>query len=176
TRRQNHRRICNTYLFTTQKIDSNQDIRRNKIQELLEGVRQNAREGKVVDIGRVAFRTSCSVLLRTAMSLDVEEAKEFQEATKVIAEYSSKPNLGDYFPVLGMMDLQGIQRRMRNHYWKVLNLFGRIIDERLKKRKSEEYVSNNDMLDTLLDINERNGEVSMDLHLIKYLFLVSFFT
>ncbi|CAN1174493.1 Geraniol 8-hydroxylase [Linum perenne] len=71
------RKICNTYLFTTQKIDSNQDIRRNKIQELLEGVRQNAREGKVVDIGRVAFRTSYSVLLRTAMSLDVEEAKEF---------------------------------------------------------------------------------------------------
>ncbi|CAN1174491.1 Cytochrome P450 76C4 [Linum perenne] len=27
------------------------------------------------------------------------------------------------------------------------------------------------MLDTLLDINEGNGEVSMDLHLIKYLFL-----
>ncbi|CAN1258632.1 Cytochrome P450 76C4 [Linum perenne] len=57
------RKICNTYLFTTQKIDSNQDIRRNKIQELLEGVRQNAREGKVVDIGRVAFRTSYSVLI-----------------------------------------------------------------------------------------------------------------
>ncbi|CAN1825245.1 Geraniol 8-hydroxylase [Linum perenne] len=60
---------------------------------------------------------------------------------------------------------------MKNHYEKVLNLFGRIIDERLKKRKSEKYVSNNDVLDTLLDITEGNGEVSMDLNLIKYLFL-----
>ncbi|CAN1334729.1 Geraniol 8-hydroxylase [Linum perenne] len=157
-------------------MDSNQDIRRNKIQELIEGVRQNAREGKVVDIGRAAFITSFGVLSRTVISLDVEEAKEFQEATKGIVEDTGKPNLGDYFPVLGKIDLQGIQRRMRNHYGKVLNLFGRIIDEplqmeRLKKRKSKEYVSNNDMLDTLLDIAEGNGEVSMDLNLIKYLLL-----
>ncbi|CAN1185014.1 Geraniol 8-hydroxylase [Linum perenne] len=167
----NLRKVCNTYLFTTQKIDSNQDIRRNMIQELLESVRKNAREGKVVDIGRAAFRTSFNVLSRTVMSLDVEEAKEFKEATKGIVEGATKPNLGDYFPVLGKMDLQGIQRRMKNHYEKVLNLFGRIIDERLKKRKSEKYVSNNDVLDTLLDITEGNGEVSMDLNLIKYLFL-----
>ncbi|CAN1334731.1 Geraniol 8-hydroxylase [Linum perenne] len=152
-------------------MDSNQDIRRNKIQELIEGVRQNAREGKVVDIGRAAFITSFGVLSRTVISLDVEEAKEFQEATKGIVEDTGKPNLGDYFPVLGKIDLQGIQRRMRNHYGKVLNLFGRIIVERLKKRKSKEYVSNNDMLDTLLDIAEGNGEVSMDLNLIKYLLL-----
>ncbi|CAN1334737.1 Geraniol 8-hydroxylase [Linum perenne] len=163
------RKVCNTYLFTTHKMDSNQDIRRNKIQELIEGVRQNAREGKVVDIGRAAFITSFGVLSRTVISLDVEEAKEFQEATKGIVEDTGKPNLGDYFPVLGKIDLQGIQRRMRNHYGKVLNLFGRIIDEplqmeRLKKRKSKEYVSNNDMLDTLLDIAEGNGEVSMDLN------------
>ncbi|CAN1179755.1 Geraniol 8-hydroxylase [Linum perenne] len=165
------RKVCNTYLFTTHKMDSNQDIRRNKIQELIEGVRQNAREGKVVDIGRAAFITSFGVFSRTVISLDVEEAKEFQEATKGIVEDTGKPNLGDYFPVLGKIDLQGIQRRMRNHYGKVLNLFGRIIDERLKKRKSKEYVSNNDMLDTLLDIAEGNGEVSMDLNLIKYLLL-----
>ncbi|CAN1747942.1 Cytochrome P450 76T24 [Linum perenne] len=73
---------------------------------------------------------------------------------------------------MGFMDLQGIQRRMRTHSGKVLNLFGRIIDERLKKRKSMKYVSSNDMLDTLLDIvDQENQDASMNLDLIKHLFL-----
>ncbi|CAN1258633.1 Geraniol 8-hydroxylase [Linum perenne] len=173
------RKICNTYLFTTQKIDSNQDIRRNKIQELLEGVRQNAREGKnkAVDIGKAAFMTTFGALSTTVLSLDLtdeasEDAREFKEVARCIMDEAGKPNLGDYFPVLGKLDLQGIQRRMRTHSGKVLNLFGRIIDERLKKRKSEKYVSSNDMLDTLLDIvDQENRDASMNLDLIKHLFL-----
>ncbi|CAN1258635.1 Geraniol 8-hydroxylase [Linum perenne] len=172
------RKICNTYLFTTQKIDSNQDIRRNKIQELLEGVRQNAREGKkAVDIGKAAFMTTFGALSTTVLSLDLtdeasEDAREFKEVARCIMDEAGKPNLGDYFPVLGKLDLQGIHRRMSTYFGKVLNLFGRIIEERLKKRNSEAYVSGNDMLDTLLDIvDQENRDASMDLDLIKHLFL-----
>ncbi|CAN1174485.1 Geraniol 8-hydroxylase [Linum perenne] len=172
----NLRKVCNMYLFTTQKLDSNQDLRRKKIQELLEGVRRNATEGKTVDIGGAAFRATLSTMSTTVLSLDLmdegsEDAVEFREVTRGMMDEVGKPNLGDYFPILGFMDLQGIQRRMRTHSTKMLNLFGRVIEERLKKRQSEAYVSANDMLDTLLDIGEDNGEASMDLNLIKHLFL-----
>ncbi|CAN0910633.1 Geraniol 8-hydroxylase [Linum grandiflorum] len=130
----NLRKLCSTYLFATQKLDSNQDLRRKKIQELLQSVGRNASEGKAVDIGRAAFQTN-------------------------------------YFPVLGVMDLQGIERRIVSHSSKLLNLFGRIIDERLEKRQSEAYISANDMLDTLLDNIGGDQEASMDLNLIKHLFL-----
>ncbi|CAN1174483.1 Geraniol 8-hydroxylase [Linum perenne] len=177
----NLRKVSNTHLFSTQKLDSNQDIRRKKIQELLESVRRIATEGKAVDIGGAAFRASLGTMSMTVLSLDLtdegsEDVVELKEATRGIMDEAGMPNLGDYFPFLGVMDLQGIQRRMRTHVKKMLNLFGRIIDERLKKRQSESYVSANDLLDTLLDIGEENDEASMDLNLIKHLFLVSFST
>ncbi|CAN0908674.1 Geraniol 8-hydroxylase [Linum grandiflorum] len=173
----NLRKVCNTYLFTSQKLDSNQDLRRRKIQELLDGVRRSAREGKAVDIGGAAFRASLSAMSMMVMSLDLtadegsRDVVEFKEATRGIMDESGKPNLGDFFPVLGVLDLQGIQRRMASHSTKVLNLFGRLIEERLNKRKSEAYVTGNDMLDTLLDIGEGNPEASMDSEVIKHLFL-----
>ncbi|CAN0908680.1 Geraniol 8-hydroxylase [Linum grandiflorum] len=177
----NLRKVCNTHLFSTLKLDSNQDLRRTKVEELLESVGQNAREGKAVDIGRAAFRSSFSFMSRAVISLDLtdeesEDVAEFKEVTRSLLDEAGKPNLGDYFPVLGSMDLQGIERRMSSHVGKVLNLFGRIIDQRLEKRKSEKeaYVSANDMLDTLLDIggDGENGDgASMDLDLIKHLFL-----
>ncbi|CAN1785342.1 Geraniol 8-hydroxylase [Linum perenne] len=99
---------------------------------------------------------------------------EFKEAIREITEDGGKVNLGDYFPVLGKVDLQGIQKRTRTNYGKLFDLFGTIINKRLKTRESENYVSNNDMLDTLLDLREEiNNETSMDLNLIKHLFLVS---
>ncbi|CAN1747943.1 Geraniol 8-hydroxylase [Linum perenne] len=178
----NLRKVCNTYLFTTQKLDSNQELRRKKIQELLEAVRRNACENKAVDIGKAAFMTTFGALSTTVLSLDLtdeasedgsEYVAEFKEVSWGIMDESGKPNLGDYFPVLGRLDLQGIQKRMRSHSSKMLNLFGRIIDERLKRRNLEAYVSSNDMLDTLLDIvDQENGDASMNLDLIKHLFLV----
>ncbi|CAN1747945.1 Geraniol 8-hydroxylase [Linum perenne] len=173
----NLRKVCNTYLFTTQKLDSNQELRRKKIQELLEAVRRNACENKAVDIGKAAFMTTFGALSTTVLSLDLtdeasEDAREFKEVARCIMDEAGKPNLGDYFPVLGKLDLQGIHRRMSTYFGKVLNLFGRIIEERLKKRNSEAYVSGNDMLDTLLDIvDQENRDASMDLDLIKHLFL-----
>ncbi|CAN1747946.1 Geraniol 8-hydroxylase [Linum perenne] len=174
----NLRKVCNTYLFTTQKLDSNQELRRKKIQELLEAVRRNACENKAVDIGKAAFMTTFGALSTTVLSLDLtdeasEDAREFKEVARCIMDEAGKPNLGDYFPVLGKLDLQGIHRRMSTYFGKVLNLFGRIIEERLKKRNSEAYVSGNDMLDTLLDIvDQENRDASMDLDLIKHLFLL----
>ncbi|CAN0910636.1 Geraniol 8-hydroxylase [Linum grandiflorum] len=155
----NLRKLCSTYLFATQKLDSNQDLRRKKIQELLQSVGRNASEGKAVDIGRAAFQTSINTLSTAVLSLDLtdhegsgssEDVVDFKEARGIMDE-AGKPNFGDYFPVLGVMDLQGIERRIVSHSSKLLNLFGRIIDERLEKRQSEAYISANDMLDTLLD-------------------------
>ncbi|CAI0409188.1 unnamed protein product [Linum tenue] len=180
----NLRKICNSHLFNTQKLDSNEELRREMVRELVEGVRRNASErpGEAVDVGRAAFRASLNAVSRTMFSLDLaddersEAAREFKEASRGILEEAGKPNLGDYFPFLGRLDLQGIQRRSAAYKVRVFDMFGMLIDERLRKRKSESYVSANDMLDTLLDIgddddNRSREETTMDPLRIKHLFL-----
>ncbi|CAI0409794.1 unnamed protein product [Linum tenue] len=176
----NVRKVCNSYVFATQKLDLNQGLRREKIIEVLEGVRRNASErpGEAVDVGRVAFRASLNALSATVLSMDLadeeksETAREFKEVARGIMEEAGRPNLGDFFPVLGKLDLQGIQRRNKGHIGKVLDLFGWVIGERLRKMKSESYVSTNDMLDTLLTIgDDNNREAQMNPTGIKHLFL-----
>ncbi|CAL1375546.1 unnamed protein product [Linum trigynum] len=174
----NLRKVCNSYLFTTQKLDSNQGLRRKKIEELLEGVRRNGCEtGKAVDIGREAFRATLNALSMTILSLDLANddegcAKEFKEIANGIMTEAGKSNLGDYYPVLGKMDLQGIQRRTSTHFRRARELFGSVVDGRLVKLKSESYVSGNDMFDTLLAFGDENSHgASMDTEQIKSLFL-----
>ncbi|CAI0409392.1 unnamed protein product [Linum tenue] len=175
----NLRKVCNSYIFTPQKLDANQELRNDKVVELVEGVRRNASEKAVVDVGRAAFNATLNSLSATIFSLNLadeegsETAREFKDLARGIMEEAGKPNLGDYFPVLAKLDLQGIQRRVEGHIGKVLNLFGWVIDQRLQRLKSENYASTNDMLDTLLAIGDEdhNPETTMDSHRIKHLFL-----
>ncbi|CAI0553576.1 unnamed protein product [Linum tenue] len=177
----NLRKVCNSCIFATQKLDSYRELRREKVLELLEAVRRNASErpGEPIDVRRAVFRATLNSLSSTIISLDLgdversETAREFRELVRRIIEQTGKFNLGDYFPVLARMDLQGIQRRLRPNLEKVLNLFQWVVDERLEKMKSESYVPSNDMLDTLLAIGEDDDDdregATMDPFCIKHL-------
>ena len=82
-----------------------------------------------------------------------------------------RPNLANYFPVLKKMDPQCVRQRMEVHFGKMLDLFDRIITQRLHLRKVCGSNTSEDMLDTLLNISEQNSE-EMDKTKIERLFLV----
>ncbi|KDP43052.1 hypothetical protein JCGZ_25238 [Jatropha curcas] len=81
-----------------------------------------------------------------------------------------KTNLADYFPLLRKIDPQGIKGRLTIHFGVLFDLFDRIIDERLLLRKQQSYIPSNDLLDTLLSLNEDKNE-NLDMNCIKHLFL-----
>ncbi|KAJ4827262.1 hypothetical protein Tsubulata_028105, partial [Turnera subulata] len=169
------RKVCNSYIFTTQKLDANQELRRKKVQELLADVQQHCLLGKAVDIGQAAFRTTFNALSNTILSLDLIDSSSgtsFKDVVRGIMDETGKPNLSDYFPILRYFDFQGMRSRAEIHAAKLFDLFDRIVDERLQSRRMEGYVPKNDMLETLLSIREENSDM-MDNNLIKHLFLVT---
>ncbi|KAH9657651.1 cytochrome P450 family 76 subfamily C polypeptide 7 [Citrus sinensis] len=109
----NLRKLCNMHIFTSQKLDANQDLRRKKIKDLLAYVDENCRMGKAIDFGQAAFNTSLNLLSNTIFSIDVVDPseREFKDTVWGIMEEAGKPNLSDHFPLLKMLDLQGIRRR-----------------------------------------------------------------
>ncbi|KAH9697129.1 cytochrome P450 family 76 subfamily C polypeptide 7 [Citrus sinensis] len=122
------RKICNMHIFTTQKLDANQDLRRKKIKGLLAYVEENCSAGK--------------------------------------------PNLSDHFPLLKMLDLQGIRRRNTLYAGKMFEVLDRLIDQRLKQRQEHGCsisIEPKDMLDTLLNIIQ-DKSVEIDIKHIKHLF------
>ncbi|OMO81003.1 Cytochrome P450 [Corchorus olitorius] len=173
------RKICNLQIFASQKLDANQNLRHKKAEELVADVQRSCRVGEAVDIGQEAFKATLNFMSNTIFSFDLADssdqtAQEFREIVQGIKEELGKPNFGDYFPIILSLDLQGIRRRTTIHFGKLMNLFDRVIDKRLELRQMNDYVSTNDLLDTLLDINDEDNNQQLDRTLINHLLLVNF--
>ncbi|GFS29976.1 hypothetical protein Acr_00g0009470 [Actinidia rufa] len=158
------------------KLDANQHLRCRKVEQLIAYIRKSCQDGAAVDIGRAAFRTSLNLLSNTIFSVDLanpneDSAKEFRDLVWNIMVEAGKPNLVDYFPELAKVDPQGIRKRMTSHFGKVLQLFGRLIDERLELRRLRKAIGNHDVIDILLNISEENPN-EMDRTHIERLCLV----
>ena len=89
-----------------------------------------------------------------------------------LAKEAGRPNIADYFPALRTIDPQGVRKRTRIYYSKLLVICDGIMNQRLQLRVSSKgYKASNDVLDLLLNLTEEdNSEISLlD---IKHLLLV----
>lgn len=159
----NHRKIAHSNLFSVKKLEAYQHLRSSKVKELIGYVKKCSQTRQAVDIGRAAFRTSLNLLSDTIFSKDMadpsqDSAKEFKDLIWNIMVETGKPNLGDLFPVLKKMDLQGIFRRMTGNFGNLLKILDGLITERLALERSGTLVKNNDALDELIKISLGNRD------------------
>ncbi|XP_077245706.1 geraniol 8-hydroxylase-like [Tasmannia lanceolata] len=157
------RMLSNTQIFTSQRLDSNEGLRRQKVQQLVSHIGNNCTTGRAVDIGRAAFACTLNLLSNTTFSVDLvdpnsESAHEFKDVVWKLMEVVGKPNLSDYFPLLRPIDLQGIRRRSTALLKKIHEYFDGLIQERLLYRASSNSPRMNDFLDTLLDHKENDDD------------------
>lgn len=171
-----YRKICNKTLFAGKILDANENLRRKKVEELVEIVRISATKGAAVDLGRLLFTTTLNLLSNTIFSMDLadpnsELAREFKKFVWGMMEEAGKPNLSDYFPVLRKFDIQGVRKRMKIHMQNIFNLLDSIVDQRMKQQElNPNSVPNNDMLHYLLQ-NE-DTDVKIDQSQTQHLLLV----
>ncbi|XP_058735198.1 geraniol 8-hydroxylase-like [Vicia villosa] len=171
------RKICSNQLFSNKTLEESKEIRLQKLQELLNDISQSSLVNEAVDIGNMAFKTSINILSNTIYSLDLVESAgsvgDFKELVVNIMEECGKPNIADLFPALRMFDPLGIKARTSASAGKILDIFQRLVDERLKLREVQGFDTNNDMLTTLLNIAQDNSQV-MNKIKIKHLPLTLF--
>ncbi|XP_073061531.1 cytochrome P450 76T24-like [Primulina eburnea] len=175
------RKICKEQMFSVHSLDSSQGLRRDRLQKLCEYVHGCCINGKAVDIGRAAFTTSLNLMSATLFSeefaaFDSDSVEELKELVWGIMEIIGKPNLTDYFPLFRALDPQGISRKSTVYFKRCFDIFEGIIVKRLEMRGriSVDGTRKSDMLESLLDINQRNdSELSiLDIkHLLLDLFV-----
>ncbi|KAF8032918.1 hypothetical protein BT93_D1722 [Corymbia citriodora subsp. variegata] len=170
----NLRKLYNSHLLSSKKLDSNQHLRSKKVQELVAYIGKCARDGDVVNIGEAAFRTTLNSLSNTVFSLDMTDpstpAGELKEVMWQIMAEVGKPNIADYFPVLRKIDPQGSKRRTELYFSKMFDIFDGLIKQRLQLRVQPGATARNDVLDALLDVVEDKSE-DLDISIVKHLFL-----
>jgi hypothetical protein len=169
------RKICYNQLFSNKKLDESKEIRSKKLQEFLNDINQSSLINEVVDIGNIAFKTAINLLSNIIFSLDlvdsVDSVGDFKELVVNIMEECGKPNIADLFPALKMLDPQGIKGRTCVYAGKIIDIFQRLIDHRLKLREVQGFDTNNDMLNTFLNIDQANNQ-DMNKNKIQHLSLV----
>ncbi|KAI9181277.1 hypothetical protein LWI28_013295 [Acer negundo] len=172
----NLRKVCATQMFTAQKLDATQALRRKKVQELLDHVHESCGSGSAVDIGKAVLTTVLNSISNTFFSIDLaryqfdDQSLNFNKLIYSVMEEAGTPNIADYFPVLQFFDPQGIRKRVTTNNEKLLNIFDGIIDERIQAREKMMSKDSNDLLDSLLNIAEENSS-QLSLAGIKHLLL-----
>lgn len=163
-------------IFAPKHLDATQELRRRKVQELLDHVNQSCNSSVAIDIGRAVFTSVLNSISNTFFSIDLAQhgsnlSQEFQGLICGAAEEAGRPNFADYFPVLRLVDPQGVRKRTTNYYAKVLGIFDGIINERVELRASAKGPkASNDVLDSLLSLTEEDNS-EMSCHDIKHLLL-----
>ncbi|KAL8162534.1 hypothetical protein V2J09_014023 [Rumex salicifolius] len=158
------RKISVIQLFAKQCLDASQLLRQNKMLELLDYIQECCKMGQAVDIGRAAFTLSLNLLSNTFFSIDLAgyssaSSQEFKDLAHNMMEVLGKPNLADFFPMLG-----------RGYFAKMFDVFDDIISKRLSADHSS-LSGKNDVLGALLETSKEDG-YDLSLVDIKHLLLV----
>ncbi|KAI3444653.1 hypothetical protein Pfo_001318 [Paulownia fortunei] len=174
------RKVCKENMFSVQRLNASQGLRREKLQNLYDYVSECCSSCQAVDIGRAAFTTSLNLMSATLFSVDFaafgsDSSQELRDIVCGIMAITGKPNLADYFPLLQLVDPQGICRKNTVYFKKCFEMFDEIIQQRLQSRRTSGYSTLKiDMLEALLDLNQKNeSELSFDdiKHLLLDLFV-----
>ncbi|XP_074303931.1 geraniol 8-hydroxylase-like [Silene latifolia] len=159
----NLRKVCNSQVFSTSRLDASQSLRKSKVKHLLSYVEKCSEAGLAVEFAQAAFTTTLNLLSSTFFSMDMgdptsEFARQFRVTIRGIMEEVGKPNVVDYYPIFKLIDPQGIRRRTEFHFGKMMDLFNSLIDQRLKGQRPAGATKDFDALDALLGIHQEKAE------------------
>ncbi|KAL3321324.1 hypothetical protein AABB24_039120 [Solanum stoloniferum] len=174
----NMRKLCTQHLLTNQKINSFQSLRRQQVELMIKSLQNEGRDNRVVvDLSeRVASlnanMTCLMVFGKKYMDEDFDK-RGFKAVLQEVVHLAAITNLGDFFPFLGVIDLQGLTRRLKD-LSKVFDEFlEKIINEHVESRDENQ---SKDFVDTMLDIMQSGKmEFQFDRIHIKAVLFVCYF-
>lgn len=156
------RKICKEHMFSHHSLEASQELRQQKLQQLLDYSQKCCETGRAVDIREASFITTLNLMSATLFSTQATEFEskatgEFKEIIQGVTTSLGVANFADYFPILKPFDLQGIKRKADGYFGRLLKLIEGYLNERLESRRSNpDAPKKNDFLETLVDIIEAN--------------------
>ncbi|KOM30664.1 hypothetical protein LR48_Vigan01g021800 [Vigna angularis] len=150
----NTRKMCTLELLSQAKINSFRPLRDAELDLLVKHLREAAKDGAVVDlsakVAALIADTACRMILgKKYMDQDLDE-KGFKAVITEIMYLTATPNIGDYIPYIGKLDLQGLIKRMKATRKIFDEFFDKIIDEHIESKKGENEVK--DFVDVMLGL------------------------
>ncbi|XP_059643857.1 probable (S)-N-methylcoclaurine 3'-hydroxylase isozyme 2 [Cornus florida] len=159
----NLRTICRTELFSGKAIESQACLREKKVMDMVKFL--GGKEGKEVKVGELGFATlfnmlSIVLISRDFISLEKESVDGGMKGlVGKYVELISAPNLPDFYPILGALDLQGLNKKAKEVFVRICETWEPIIEDRREGRKGNAS-SQKDFLDVLINNSCTNDQIN----------------
>ncbi|KAL1536675.1 cytochrome P450 71AU50-like [Salvia divinorum] len=158
----NMRKLCTLELLSGPKINEFQPMRRAELGLTVEGIRRAAEGREVVDVSaRVAELVgdmNCLMVFgRKFVDRDLDEELGFKDVIDETTRVAAQPNLGDYFPSVAALDLQGLNRRIKKLSATFDGFLDTIIDDHVEKKEQEKEKKGWYFVDVMMAIMESGG-------------------
>ncbi|XP_076953925.1 putative (S)-N-methylcoclaurine 3'-hydroxylase isozyme 2 [Bidens hawaiensis] len=166
-----HWKSCRTVsrleLFSPKAIEAQSNLRSEKLNHMLTYL--NTTQGKVVKIEELIFTTLINTLSNVLCSKDFLDLKDEESAHQLkfrlfkILENTVKPNVSDFFPIIGGLDLQGLRKDCMDHLNKLASYSETIVQERRARLAKNLVIEDRekDFLDRLLENNFTNAQINI---------------
>ncbi|XP_070030191.1 cytochrome P450 71AU50-like isoform X1 [Nicotiana sylvestris] len=156
------RKLCTLQLLTSQKINSYQSSRKEEVSILVKSIKQAVQDGVAVDlsakVSSLNANLSCLMVFGKRFMDEDLDKRGFKSIVQEVVHLAATPNLGDFFPYLGVLDLQGLTGRLKA-LSKVFDEFlEKIIEEHVQ---SKELRETEDFVDTMMAIMQ-SGEAGFE--------------
>ncbi|KAK1371686.1 Flavonoid 3'-monooxygenase [Heracleum sosnowskyi] len=154
----NMRKLCTLELLSSVKINTFKAMRKEEIRLLVDNIENAAREHVSVDLSTmVASMTSdasCRMIFGKKYEDNEIDERGFKVVIQEVMQLAAIQNLGNFFPYLSLLDLQGLTKRMK--------AVAKVFDKFLEKILDEHAIPKDpgqtkDFVDTMLDIMKSGG-------------------
>ncbi|PWA67760.1 cytochrome P450 [Artemisia annua] len=166
------RKVLKEQLFSIRQLDASKELRKKKVQELLNYVQDCCTNRKAVNINHTAATATLNVLSNYIFSADIAHYDStstempFRDIILEIMKLGGTPNLADFFPIFRHLDPNGLVKKLTPLYQKLMAIFEIHINNKLEeraKRSADAPSSTNDLTDLLLgNIQNEIPSISLD--------------
>nr|ATG29990.1 CYP736E21 [Taxus chinensis] len=152
------RKIIIQELLSPKRLKSFESLRAQEVFAMIRSILHKANSDRAVDVtAEVGFLTN-NIICIMSFGKKCDEAelggRVFKEVLEEVLFLAAGFNYGDYIPLLGWIDLQGIRRKQAQ----LTNIFHtfmeQIIDQHIERRKNGNNLEYEDFVDVLLSLSE----------------------
>ncbi|KAK3016872.1 hypothetical protein RJ639_005887 [Escallonia herrerae] len=163
----NLRRVSTLEVFSTTRLNSFLSIRQDEIKSLVKSLFRDSRQSFArVEMKSRLSELSFNIIMRIVVGKryfgvgveDYEEARQFRKIISEVFELGGASNIGDFLPILQLIDFQGVEKRMIRLHKTSDELFQRLVDE----RRNDKEGHNKTMIDAMLALQDSEPETYSD--------------
>ncbi|XP_061370945.1 uncharacterized protein LOC133313571 [Gastrolobium bilobum] len=131
----NVRKVCTIQLLSASRVEMFAPLRREQLGLLVKSLENAAASLEVVDLSKLVGELIENIVYKMLLGSSNDDRFNLKDLVAEVANLIGDFNLADYVPWLGVLDLQGLRRRVN----KAIKAFDRVVELIIKEKEHSSH-------------------------------------